>query len=210
MKKKQPLLKELELDALSEILNISFGSAAADLADLMDIFIKLSLPEIGVHDCENLGDFIFSGEGNFDESTVIFQNFHGQFEGAALLIFPYGMEKELLSYFQDPNVITYESDELVELEKEALMEMGSMLTGACIGRIFNFIDSNITYLPPQAAKGEHIKRLLPIEIASSHKEAVTMKTGFSFEDRKTQGTLILITYEDSVPFLKSALSHFLE
>jgi chemotaxis protein CheC len=203
-------LNDLELDALKEILNVSFGSAVADLADLLDIFINLSLPEVHVQDMKNFYSSLRNKDKRLDEDRVIYQTFHGQFEGAAFLIFPYGKEKELLSFFQNPDYISFESDELIELEMDALMEIGSILTGACVGRIFDFLESNISYMPPQAARGEEFMKLIPLSILSCHKKAVTMKTGFSFEDRETGGTLIILSYDESIPFLKKALSHFTE
>ena len=41
-------LNELEKDALQEIMNISFGQAAADLSDVIDLYVTLTVPFIDV------------------------------------------------------------------------------------------------------------------------------------------------------------------
>jgi chemotaxis protein CheC len=81
-------LNDLELDALKEILNVSFGSAVADLADLLDIFINLSLPEVHVQDMKNFYSSLRNKDKRLDEDRVIYQTFHGQFEGAAFFDLP--------------------------------------------------------------------------------------------------------------------------
>jgi chemotaxis protein CheC len=106
---------ELELDALGEVMNISFGAAAADLAEVMDIFIRLNIPYIKTIEVSALPSYIRDEINDFENCSVIEQRYHGDFNGVALLIFPFGCEKELVSYFQQPENISYESDEIIEL-----------------------------------------------------------------------------------------------
>jgi len=42
------ILTPLEKDALQEIMNIGFGRAAADLADILGLHVILSIPHIAV------------------------------------------------------------------------------------------------------------------------------------------------------------------
>lgn len=206
--KKSYQFTEMELDALQETLNISFGSAAADLADIMDIFINLNVPSVKTVAISQLIEYIKTEVNDFDSCSVVEQRYHGDFEGAAFLIFPYGMEKELVSYFQHPEIISFESDELIELEKEVLMEIGNILIGACIGRIFELLESNITYLAPQSMTGKHFEACFGQDSFQGDETAITMKTSFSFEDRHVTGYLFLLNYQDSIPHLKRALTEF--
>ncbi len=199
---------ELELDALQEILNISFGSAVSDLADLMDIFINLNVPFLKILKNSVLIDYVQNEVSDFDNSSIVEQKYHGDFSGIAFLIFPYGMEKELISYFQHPEVISYESDELIELEKEVLMEIGNILIGACMGKIFELLESDIIYMPPQSMRGEQMRDSFANSGLKDEDIAIVMKTGFSFEDRKVTGYLFLLNSQESVPHLKKALKKF--
>ena len=88
-------------------------------------------------------------------------------------------EKELISFFQHPEVISYESDELVELEKEVLMEIGNILIGACMGKIFELLESDIIYLPPQTMLGEQMRDSFTISGLRGEDIAIVMKTGFT-------------------------------
>lgn len=199
---------ELELDALGELMNISFGSAAADLAEVLDIFINLNVPSIKLIKKSELPAFINSELPGCHDFSMIEQKYHGDFGGIALLIFPYGMEKELLSYFSSPDGSGSESIGIAGLEKEVLMEIGNILIGACIGKIFELLDSHIVYFPPTAVIGKGISELMKEDQDDSDDISITLKTRFSFEDRKVEGHLFMINNKESIHKLKNALKPF--
>jgi chemotaxis protein CheC len=203
------LFTELEIDALQEVMNISFGRAAADLAEVIDIFIKLNIPNIKIIKVKELAGYINSEIKDFDTCSIVEQNYHGDFSGIAFLIFPYGIEKEFISYFHDSHIREFESDELVELEKEVLMEVGNILIGACIGKIFELLNNSVTYLPPRAIIGDNFQDIFIKGHFHDNDVAITLKTYFSFEDRGVTGYMFLINNTDSLPYLKNALSKFL-
>ena len=202
-------LSELELDALTELMNISFGSAAADLAEVMDIFIHLNIPFIRTIEVSELPGYIREEIPDFENCSIIEQRYHGDFSGVALLIFPYGTEKELVSYFQSPENAGYQSDEIIELEKEVLMEVGNILIGACIGKLFDLIKSTITYFPPNFFLGRELDRTFIKTHLNNEDVSITLKTHFSFEDKKVDGHMFLLNSKTSIPHLKKALKKFL-
>ena len=204
------LFTDLELDALRETMNMSFGSASADLADVMDIFIRLNIPEIQVVSGNDLISLLSRDMVDFDTSSIVQQEYYGDFPGRILLIFPWGIEKELLSYFQHPDTTSFQSDELVDLEKEVLLEIGNLLIGACVGRFFDFIGSRITYQPPQCLLGRKFRTLCREDTENQEGPFVSISTHFAFEDRRVAGHLFLISKADSAEHLKKALRNFLE
>ncbi len=203
------LFSELEIDALQEVMNISFGNAAADLAEVIDIFVNLNVPNIKIIKIPELTDYINSEIKDFDICSIVEQNYHGDLNGLAFLIFPFGIEKEFISYFQDKEIKKFESDDLVELEKEVLMEVGNILIGACIGKIVELLNNRVAYLPPRTIIGGNFQELFLRGRFHNNDVAITMKTYFSFEDRAVTGYLFLINSMDSLPYLKKALSKFL-
>ena len=207
--KSDVILTEMELDALQETMNISFGSAAADLAEIMDIFIQLTVPEISAVKVSELSTALEESIPDFRSSSIVEQRYHGDFKGEALLVFPHGDEMDLISYFQHPSVQSFESDYLIDLEKEVLLEVGNILIGACIGRIFELLDSRISYFPPLILNGKDFdSSLLAIEVQPED-ITIMMKTFFQFEDRDTRGYLFLVNSKESLPHLKKALNRFL-
>jgi len=208
---KSPLFTEAELDALKEAMNISFGSASADLSELMDIFIQLNIPEVDVIAGRDLITYLSRNSLDFDTCSMVLQDYTGDFEGRIILLFPYGVEKELISYFQHPDNLTFQSDELVELEKEVLLEIGNLLIGACVGKFYDFLKSRISYRPPQCLLGRSYRRLLDTPRGmGSNERFISIKTYFSFEDRRVAGHLYLIHGEEAAAHLKKALTRFEE
>jgi chemotaxis protein CheC len=203
------LLSALEIDALQEIMNISFGSAAADLSDIIDIFIQLNVPEIRILQVPRLAEYIKNEIRDFDICSIVEQKYSGDFHGLAFLIFPFGVERELISYFENTDIKTIESDELIELEKEVLMEIGNILIGACISRVFELLRSNATFFPPRTIVGDKFQKLFLKNHFSDSDIAMTMKTNFSFQDRNASGYLFLVNSQDSIAYLKKALAEFL-
>ena len=198
---------ELELDALAELMNISFGAAAAGLAEVLDIFINLNIPYIKIIKKKELTDYIREEIPGCSDCSVIEQKFHGDFGGRAILLFPYGIEKKLLSLFNMLEDDTYESDSVAGLEKEVLMEVGNILIGACLGKIFELIDSRIIYFPPTVLLRPEPDQMLSSE-GDSEEMCITLKTGFHFEDRNVEGHLFLINNKESIPRLKESLKPF--
>ncbi len=207
--KSDSVLTEMELDALQETMNISFGSAAADLAEIMDIFIQLTVPKISAVQVSDLPGILEKNINDFHSCSIVEQQFHGDFGGMAFLVFPHGDEMELISYFQHPGTQSFQSDDLIDLEKEVLLEVGNILIGACIGRIFELLDSRISYSPPLVLKGLDFDSSLLNTETQSQDLTIMMKTFFSFEDRNTKGYLFLVNSNESIPHLKKALKRFL-
>ncbi|MDA3956806.1 chemotaxis protein CheC [Oceanispirochaeta sp.] len=203
------ILTEMEIDALRETMNISFGSAAADLAEIMDIFIQITVPNINTVSLPELSGFIRHKIKDFKSCSIVEQQYNGDFEGIALLVFPYGEAKELISYFHQPEAPGFVSDNLIDLESEVLLEIGNILIGACIGRIFELLDSRIGYQPPQMLLGEEFDRSFLNQNFNNQNLVIIMSTFFRFEDRNATGHMFLINNKKSIPHLKKALSRFL-
>ena len=199
---------ELELDALKETMNIAFGSAAADLAELLDIFINLHVPNMNILNTRDLIPLVKDSVNDLEGCRIVEQGYHSDFRGISFLVFPYGMEKELLSYFSETSDLQYDSDRLMELEKEALLEIGNILNAACIGNLFKMLNTSITYLRPVAYKGGNILKSLRYSKLKDKEENIVLSAEFSFEDREARGTLFLINSRESIPYFKNVLHRF--
>ena len=64
-----------EKDILQEIMNIGFGNATADLAEIIDIFVELSIPDIKVIDVGGLPEYIETTIQTYDNTSIIDQKF---------------------------------------------------------------------------------------------------------------------------------------
>ncbi len=204
------LISDEEKDILQEIMNIAFGQAAADLAEVINIFVVLSVPDIKILKAVDLPEYIREEFNELSHISIVEQNFWGEFKGNALLIFPAGAGKELISLLGDGGELTFEPQSSDILESETLMEVGNILIGACVGKIAELLKDVVTYSPPRVIIENHPNASMPKSLFNSSDSAILLKTVFCFNERDVNGFLFLITNEDSVIWLKKALDDFME
>lgn len=89
-----PDLDELQLDALTELVNIGVGRAAASLRTMVGEQVLLSVPSVAVITRERAAQII--GESETSKLVAVHQAFEGDLSGRALLIFPETNSLELV------------------------------------------------------------------------------------------------------------------
>ncbi|HAR96319.1 MAG TPA: chemotaxis protein CheC [Deltaproteobacteria bacterium] len=210
---KTPTLTPDELDVLQEIMNIAFGRATADLADLIDIFINLSVPHVALIGRSELSTYlteeVIDRKGGI---SLVEQRFWGRFLGSALLVFPANAGKELITLLAaGPETQSFESDPIGELEKGVLMEVANILIGACVGKIAELLGDVVTYSPPTViVNQDDDKSFSGHGNGSDEGSVIVLRTIFRFERRDVSGYLFLLTGDTTVTWLKKALQGFME
>ena len=203
------IFSDEEKDILQEIMNIAFGSATADLAEVIDIFVELSVPQIHLIHIGELPDFLKNTIQAYDETVIVDQKFWGDFNGSGLLVLPARATKEMLMILGDKESEVALTETMATLEKEALVEIGNILIGACVGKISELLDTFATYSPPRIINGSNdqnsfIKSFDPLQIA------IVLKTIFKFEHKDLSGLLLLLANQEAIGWLRKALHEFLE
>lgn len=200
---------EEEKDILQEIMNIAFGQAAADLAEVINIFVVLSVPNIQLLKGAELPEYLRNELRDYNDVSIVEQNFRGKFRGSAFLIFPSGAGKALISLLDADHETSFESGSIDLLEKETLMEVGNILIGACVGKMSELLDDVVTYSPPKVVIENQPHEILPNNLFNPEYTAIVMKTLFRFDERDVSGFLFLVTTHDSVAWLQKSLARFL-
>ncbi|MCD6526757.1 MAG: chemotaxis protein CheC [Desulfuromonas sp.] len=204
------LFTDEEKDILQEVMNIAFGQASADLAEVIDIFVILSVPEIHVLKGHQLPGYLCEELQSSGTVNIIEQGFLGKFSGQALLIFPTGAEKELLTLFNQDQELTTLDIDIDILEQETLVEVGNILIGACIGKIAELLSDVVTYDPPRLIAKDYCLEDCQQSPVPAESFAISIRTVFRFDQQNVEGYLFLITNQHSIDWLKKALSTFLE
>ena len=198
-----------ETDLLQEIMNIAFGRAASDLAEYIDIFVILSVPDIKLLQAHDLPAYINKEIKDYDNVSVVEQNFWGKFKGNAFLVFPAGTGKRLISMFDGGNEIS-KSNPINELEKETFLEIGNILIGACIGKIAELLGDVISYSPPRVVVDKSIRGVVYDNLYDPDNLAIVLRTVFEFNEKNISGYMFILTKQESFAWLKTALHKFLE
>ncbi|MFH2065495.1 MAG: chemotaxis protein CheC [Pseudomonadota bacterium] len=205
-----PNLSEDEKDILQEIMNIAFGNATADLAEVVDIYVMLSIPNIQVIGIGELPSYLKDTIKDDGESSIVEQKFWGNFKGSGLLVFPSGSGKDLLAFLDDKADYTYESNAAATLEKGGLLEIGNILIGACVGKVSELLGTFVTYSPPQVLQGKASDYNYLIEHFDPQQTAIVMKTIFTFKEKDINGFLLILTNHESIDWLQKALHEFMD
>lgn len=203
------ILGNEERDILQEIMNIGFGSAAADLSGVIDVHVQLSVPMVKIIAAAELAGYVRREIPGAHEITVIEQNFWSKFKGMALLAFTAGAGKALLGLLGDLDEQAFESDPMQTLEKETLMEVGNILVGACVGKVAELLGDVVTYSPPRTFIGTMPDTNLSRTMLDSRNYVIVLQTLFHFGNQDVQGHLFLVASQESVEWLRKALQTFM-
>jgi len=211
MNNSEIIINDEERDILQEVMNIAFGKASAELAEVIDIYVVLSIPDIKMLKTADVPRYIEEEIKDLKDLSVIKQSYTGKFHGTALLLFPGGAGKKLFSLFDNGSTTGSGSEDLsVVLEKETLLEVGNILIGASVSKVAELLDDVISYRPPRIVVESKPGDIVDWDLAETDGPAILMRTVFSFDNRDISGLLFLIPSYKSFEWLKKALYAFLE
>ncbi|WP_455233897.1 response regulator [Thiogranum longum] len=192
------------LDSYREVANVAMGRAGDLLARLLDAFVVLPIPNVNMIEINDLRMALDQVADN-DTLSAVCQGFIGAgIAGEALLIFnesSFSDIAELMKY-------KGEIDESAQLE--LLMDIASILLGACLKGIADQLDIAFSQGHPMVV-GRHVKvRDLLKGNASQWKETLAIEIAYRIENRKINCDLLLLFTEDSLPSLNQRLSYIVD
>ena len=201
---------EIEYDALKEMMNIGFGRAAATLSEIMDVNVILSVPITQVVDSAQIAAFIKNQSQISIAYSMVEQFFMGKFSGISILLLPEAEGKNLIGLFCPTPLEDLRTEELNILTQETIMEIGNILIGACVGMISELMGTKVSFRPPNYVSGEFNHLQIQDHVAEAGTLALVFKTIFHFDQYNIQGNLFLVTSNESILWLKTAIRVFLE
>lgn len=207
-----------EKDILQEIMNIAFGNATADLAELIDIQVILSVPDVQVLNFEALPDYLGGMIPRGQKNSVAGQNFWGEFNGSGLLFLPSGTERSLSRFLNVSHLDTPTMDEGYSrspkdddtIKSGLLLEISNILIGACVGKISDLLNTLVSYTPPEVLSMEKTDYNFLLQHFETEETAIVMKTVFQFDKQNVNGLLLIMTNRGSLGWLRNALVTFME
>lgn len=196
-----------ERDTLQEMMNIAFGRAAASLAEVISIFVCLSVPCVQFLRGSQLTAYLEQVVGPGREISIVEENFWGELQGSAFLVFPSGAGNQLVALFGDEETL-YEGEAREDVERDALLTTGGILIGACVGKLAELLGDRVSYSPAKLV-AKRSGEAIPALSCDPEAIAIVLKTDFSFREESVEGFLFLVTSEQSIDWLKQALADFL-
>ena len=191
-------------DCYQEIANIAMGRAGDLLARLLNVFVKLPIPNVNLIEVSELSMALSDVEN--DESTSgICQGFiSAGVSGEALLILTD-------SSFQDiATLMNYQETLDKNTELELLMDMANLLIGACLSGISEQLDTPFSQGHP-VVLGQHLKiSQLIASNANKWRKTLAIEISYGIENYAIRCDLLLLFTEESMKTLNNKISYLLE
>jgi len=198
-------LSELERDALTELANLGVSNAALSLREMVREEVLLSVPKVSLVTREEAVTAL--GEKDAPRLVGVRQDFEGEINGRALLIFPEAKSLELVRAVVGGELSL---EDIIELEQEALAETGNVLLNACLATIANNLGRSVRISLPEVIYGEGAD-FFPPPHASHHSDRVLFTyINFAVRQRNLQGYIAMLLDMPSLVILKQLLGSFIE
>ena len=196
-------LDELELDALTEIVNIGVSRAAASLRDMVGEQVFLSVPSVAITSPARAAELI--GERESSVLIAVRQGFQGEFSGSALLIFPGKNSLELVRAVAGGHLSL---EDILELEQEALAEIGNVILNGCMATVANLLQRRLTISLPEILSGsaEDLFKKSPSLLQDM---VLFIHIDFSVKGRELNGYLAMIMDVPSLEAMKVLVDEFI-
>lgn len=194
-------LNEIELDALTEIINIGAGRAAKSLSEITGSRIELSVPNIEVCGTSNFSEIVEKLDLEF--STAVQQGFQSDVSGRAFLVFPERNAFELARIVGGIDATNVEmDDELCGV----LEEIGNIVLNAVLGSMANILNCELTYTLPELCTKNTIAKIIMGCADDAQSVVLIADTSFTVASNAISGSLLLLFETGDIKSLLTSLT----
>jgi chemotaxis protein CheC len=199
------LLDGLELDSLSELVNIGVSRAAASLRIMIGQEILLSVPTVRVVTRPEAARIV--GERYAGKLVAVHQAFDGEIAGRALLIFPETNSLELVRAVTGGELPL---EDIIELEQEALAETGNIILNGCLGTIANLLQRSLRTSLPEIIRGAAPELFDMAGAPEAEDVALFLYIDFAVRQRDIRGYIAMLMDLPALTSLKRLLGDLID
>ncbi len=196
-------LDELELDAMAELVNIGVSRAAASLGTMVGEQVLLSVPSVMVVSRSRAAELISQSQNEL--LVAVRQAFNGDVSGRALLIFP---EKNSLELVRAVAGKDLSLEDILELEHEALAEIGNIILNACMATVANLLQRSLTMSLPEIIRGTGVG-LFDLAVSMADDVVLFVHINFSLKGHQVVGYVAMVMDFASLASLKELIAEFI-
>jgi chemotaxis protein CheC len=172
-------LSRAQLEALTELINIGYGRAAAALSELTRRRIVLDVPKVAVFPISQVSSAL--SEVLNGEVASVHQVFSGPVSGEAAML--------LNSLLLDQPT----AGRLDATAREALIEVGNIVLNACLGVFGNLLQVQVTFAVPRLHLESVGSVLGSISVQEEELQyALMVHTRFRLKDSDVSGYLVIV------------------
>jgi chemotaxis protein CheC len=191
-------------DALTELINIGFGRAAAALSKLTGHRVQLEVPEISMCPIEEMADYLRPLVQN--EVASVHQVFSGSVEGDALLVLDQNSAAILKELLTNEPALPLEIDRSA---REVVTEIGNILLNACLGTFGNLLKVQVSFSVPHLSL-ESLEGIMSSVAVGRQglRYALIVHAAFRLRDSSLTGYMVIVLGVASIERLIRALEQW--
>ena len=191
-------------DALQEVVNIAMGQAGDALSKLFSTFVELSIPKFHLCDVSELNNTLSKTVADGVKMSVLRQPFSGQIRGEGIGLFNNEGVDEL------GTLMGYEGEVTLNNEREMLLDVCSILMGACLNGIASQLEMAVSYTAPSVVSANTTVAdfFRPGSVKWSY--AMIMEIQLTLEQYDFTSDMLIFLSEDSFQPLIEKLDQMLE
>lgn len=182
-------LSQIQRDALTELINIGYGRAAGALSELTGYRISLEVPNVAIHQVENIAPVL--EKLLVQPVASVNQAFTGPLMGNALLLLDKSSALVLSRLLGEGG---RETDDLDSNAREIVTEVGNILLNACLGVFGNLLQIQVNFAVPRFQL-ESIPRILDSMSPPSAEKlryGLMVHTRFHVKSENVTGYMVIV------------------
>lgn len=197
-------LEVSEMDAYRELANVAMGRAGGLMAEILNLFVKLPIPNVNVLESSEL-HMALQAVNDYSSLSAVCQGFIGDgISGEAFLLFDD-------TRFDDmANLLGHDGYMDSQGEIEVLMDLSNILIGACLKGIADMLHVHFSQGHP-VVLGQHchVKDLIAAN-QNRWQKNLAIEINYKVENHDINCDLLLVFTEESLPVLRENIKYMLE
>jgi chemotaxis protein CheC len=145
-------------------------------------------------------------QGDRNLLIAVRQAFQGEFSGCALLIFP---EPNSLELVRAVTRGALSLEDIIELEQEALAEIGNIILNGCMATIANLLERSLTMSLPEIIRGSG-RDFFDLSPSGADDGILFVRINFSLKGREISGYVAIVMDFLSLAALRSLVADFIQ
>ncbi|OEY70536.1 response regulator [Rheinheimera salexigens] len=191
-------------DVLQELTNIAMGQAGDLLARLLNVFVKLPIPNVNLIEVSELHMALASVEREASTAAVCQGFIGGGVSGEALLILSESSYKDIA------RLMNYHGSLSAQIELELLMDISNILIGAVLKGLSEQLDISFSQGHPVVlGQRETVSELIKSN-ARRWRKTLAIELTYGIENYNISCDLLLLFTEDSLKTLNYKVAYLLE
>lgn len=188
-----------ELEVLNEFINISFGKAASLIANMMETFAELQVPDTKIINPTELNQYIQNTYPDKHKIYLANQRFKNGYTGESIFLLDEQSAKNIAVFMhQDHEITEYDI-------KAAIIELANIVNSSCVGKFTQLIGAKTVFSPPNVTHKSISEPVINETVAKQYSKIIMIKTILKIAEHEILAYIFILNSDKSFKSLKKAI-----